>query len=115
MIGIAIDRARVRQRARAVGRTAWRVTKTAAWVAAHFVFVVVGLVVTLAAYVAIIVPDSMWARLAAHSPNALDPAAIRTLALVFGVLGFCALCHCGNELELWWFGLRVGAPPEERP
>jgi hypothetical protein len=100
------------QRALAVGRVAWKVTKTAACVLGNLAGWGLGVAVMGLCYVAIIAPDSMWARLAAQSPKALDPFAIRTLALAGCAFGFFIMRACGNDLALWWFHLRTGSPEE---
>lgn len=99
-----IDKARVLEITCKVGRVAWRVTKSAACLLGNVVGVGFGLMFALVAYGAIIAPDALWLRLARHYP-VFDPVAVRTGALVFGVIGIAAICDCVKAIERWIDGV----------
>jgi hypothetical protein len=71
----------------------WAVTKSVLTITTLLTVFVLAAIVALMCYGVIIVPDTMWWRLARHYPKftALEPRTIRTVALILGffcVLGF---------------------------
>jgi hypothetical protein len=98
---LQIDKARALEITRKVGRVAWRVAKSAAWVLGNVVGVGLGLMFALTAYGAILLSDGQWLWLAWRVEFQFTPQMARTLALVVGVLALCLIRDCLKDIERW--------------